>query len=349
MKMASCLAAKPSVGTPARRVSWRLSFGTGIVAGLAGTAFGLSALAVQAPAGSPALTTRRGTLNELRSILNAVPSCSEYLRRTPTLNSGALFFPAMRAAGIARAHFVIGADAVSPAPTRLRILRTIYFSNYDGSRSEVTDPRRLREIETSGLASSLRAMALQEAGASREAYDTAGVRYPTAGSPAARFTADFEVDADTWMPRLPGPYNSALGQFFPDMPGPATAEGAVARQDTMALLSAARSAALGQATLNRLLLLAATSARDSSGVISVLAGLGADPNQLVDSWLGGAPRLRTLTLAVHGSACNVAALLAAGADPNLEDESGHTALELALREGRGDIATLLRSAGAVPK
>jgi hypothetical protein len=48
-------------------------------------------------------------------------------------------------------------------------------------------------------------------------------------------------------------------------------------------------------------------------------------------------------------ACNVAALLAAGADPNLEDASGHTALELALQEGKRDIATLLRAAGAVPR
>jgi hypothetical protein len=254
----------------------------------------------------------------------------------------------MHAQGIARALFTVGADAVSPQLRGLRVLHVIYFGDYDGSDSEITDPRHLHAIEETGLAAALSAEALDEARQVHEAKDAAGVRYPTAGIPAAPYTADVEVDADDWLPQLPGPYGGPR-LFFPHAPGPATAEGAVARQDLNALPGALDGAGLDPEALNRLLVLAASSDRNSSSIIRTLVVHGADPNQLVSSWswAPGAPKELPLTTAVMGSACNVAALLSAGADPNMRDGRGQSALELALKNQRDDIATLLRAAGAV--
>ena len=149
------------------------------------------------------------------------------------------------------------------------------------------------------------------------------------------------------MPALAGPYNDPLGEFFPRTPGPRTPEGAVARQDVAALRAAILDKPLGKTTLNRLLLLASGSVRNMGGVIRALTQLGADPNQMVPLWFGKAQKMLSLNLAVQGSACNVAALLAAGANPNLRDGLGDSALELALAHGRDDVASILRAGGAV--
>jgi hypothetical protein len=306
-----------------------------------------SVLTAQAPTSVPTLITQPATLGEIRSVLDKIPGCSEYLHHSPVPGDSAVFDPAMRTEGIASVHFVVGADAVSPRPLGLRILRVAYFSVYDDPSSRIIDSHHLGRIEASGLAAALRAKALGISRNLKGAFDTAGMRFPTAGEPEAKFTADIEIDADAWMPALLGPYNSPLGEFFPRTPGPATAEGAVARQDAEALRTAVRAGELGQATLNRLLLLAAGSARNSSEVIRLLVHRGADPNQLVTRWYAGTQKDLPLTAAVYGSACNVVALLSVGSNPNLRNGEGRSPLDIAVENQRSDVAALLRAAGAV--
>ncbi len=320
----------------------------GMLYGMLLGALSPSGLAAQAPQLGDALAARPATLGEIRSVLDKIPSCSEYLRQPPVEGAGATFVPAMRAEGIARAHFVIGADSLFPKPLGLRILHVIYFSDYDGPSSQITDRRRLSSIESTPLAAALRTRALGLAHNFPAAFDTAEMRSPTNEREEAKFTADEEIDADSWMRSLDGPYNDPLAAFYPRMAGPGTPEGAVARQDTEALSTATMNASLGEVTLNRLLLLASSSVRNMTGVIQILRELGADPNQVVTIWFGRGQKMLPLTLAVHGSACNVAALLAVGANPNLRDGLGHSALEIALEQGRDDIARILRAGGAVP-
>lgn len=158
----------------------------GILCGILLGALGKPTLAAQVPQPRLVLAARPATLSEVRSVLDKMPRCSEYLRQSPAEGDGATLIPSMRAEGIARAHFVIGADSLSPKLVGLRIMHVIYFSDYDGPSSQISDPLRLSRIESTALAAALRARAIGLARNLRAAFDTAAMRFPTTGRPEAR-------------------------------------------------------------------------------------------------------------------------------------------------------------------
>ena len=70
-------------------------------------------------------------------------------------------------------------------------------------------------------------------------------------------------------------------------------------------------------------------------IVDLLLDSGADPNQALGSWTP------LMDAAMQGDSAMVELLLQRGANPNLRDENGHTAAEVARRAGHPDVAARL--------
>jgi len=77
--------------------------------------------------------------------------------------------------------------------------------------------------------------------------------------------------------------------------------------------------------------------------LAALLAAGANPNAAAEN--GDTPLMRA---AMANSPAGVRLLLDAGADVNAIQNDGHTALIWAIREGHADVATMLQEAGATP-
>src|SRR5260370_40729507 len=57
----------------------------------------------------------------------------------------------MRQQGVKRAEFSVYSRWHSGKPENLKVVRRVYFSQYDAAYSQITDAGRLEQIEKSGL------------------------------------------------------------------------------------------------------------------------------------------------------------------------------------------------------
>lgn len=224
----------------------------------------------------------------------------------------------MRALGVRRAKIEVRGTWRHGALRDPAVVKRLYFRCYECPFAQMTDLRRLVEIDRSPLRAALDAAAL---GRTRAATP------PNAMDHSPRIEGKLVQVWETFfdIPRAPGAglVTPAENGVWPvDRKAWAEAQAAVDDDDALGLMCMIRNRALTNSQLQDLLCEAARSFyRNRVAEIELLVSWGANPNM--------PDRNGDLPLVGASNPLNVAALLLLGAEPNAKDGLGRSALDIA--------------------
>jgi hypothetical protein len=263
----------------------------------------------------------------IRQIIQSIPPNSPLRHR---LEGGAHgsgirqpWMDAMRREGVKRA-FVRTEFPLRGRRTAddVKVVRTLYFSEYDNDCSQIGDPGLLGRFHASGLEEDIRTAAVQRAVQGH-------VQVVDGPVTATRGAGSFEFMDDEWLPSFSFVSPASDRPLSPFLQAVSLGDMTYAKE----LLHRGLDPGTRNAGMWRAL------AGDQSCVVTVLLAAGVSPNlrdQDGVALLMAAARLRALRSAE--------ALLEAGADPNATANFGKTALSFA--SGDEEMVRLLRRHGA---
>lgn len=232
----------------------------------------------------------------------------------------------MREVGVRRALLEVHAVLHGKRPRDIRVVRRLYFHDFDGPNSQVLDEVALKAIEASGLPAELDSIARTQVLAAPIFKGPAG----HFGS-GKRVSSFVEFFANAWLPQ-------EKPLLFPSSWSTAPLVGTVTNADASGTEALLRSGRFSKRELDRALFDAVLSRYDNSAVIKLLLGAGADVNAHTSD--GTTPLMNAVP-----HPCNLRALLDGGADLNARDKWGRTALQLAREVKEGTAIRLLEEAG----
>jgi hypothetical protein len=214
---------------------------------------------------------------------------------------------------LAEAHMSSNND-----PSDIQVVRIVYFRNYEPDCSQVLDDESLKRIRASGLEKKLMEVVRLRAVSART-----NVFEP---SSAKSFVAYVELFSDEWLPASP-PVVQGLTEWK-------TLEHDAILGDELGVSQHLAGSKLDPERLDTALFAAAQS--DNSCTIKPLVDHGANVNARTRD--GATP---LMTAAGSGKGRNVRVLLELGADAEVKDSYGRTALYLARRGQFPEVARVL--------
>ena len=216
------------------------------------------------------------------------------------------YMDSMKRLVVKRAHFEVEGSWQHGQPKNLQIALRMYFDNYDGPHTRITDAQRLGEIRKSGLQDELDRVAIQRAEQARPFV----VDGPLPFKNGDRVYAGVELYDDPWLWEPPA---LLFGSRLPALEWRATVG------DTLGVAELLSHQSLTSEELNHALWSAVQSERDNTEVIDQLLRAGADVN---------APRgSETPLMMALGYPVHVAFLLKAGARVDDRDDNRRTAIQ----------------------
>lgn len=234
-----------------------------------------------------------------------------------------LWMDGMRREGVKRA--LVRTEFVwRGKPTEVRLSRIVYFSKYDTSCAQISDPQPLSQIRTSGLEEELGKVAVQRT--LKAHWLLIHMRHRTKHG-----VGTIELLDDEWLPRLPDTLAPT-----PKTP-PSRFQEAIDMGDMAEVTSLLQ---VGVSSQERDGALGAALANSDPCMTRAFLSAGANPN------LRDRDGFTLLMIAVrYKSFQNVKTLLAAGADVNARANNGQTALSIARQEHDEQIVDLLTQSG----
>jgi hypothetical protein len=246
-------------------------------------------------------------------LLKQLPECSD-LRAEVGHGSGIdqSYMALMRKNHVARAVFEVEAVLRTNKLEQIRVIHRLYFRQFDGPDSQISDEVSLKEIETDGLSAILEELAGKR-------ILTAPVLHPVDSywSSTKNLSTFVEFLASPWLREQPvvlsrSAKSSALTK-------------AILHGDAVTTLNLVNHNKLSKDELNKELIYAVQSRYDNTSVINILLSAGADVN--AKAAYGTTP----LMLSVDHP-CNIRPLLKARADLDAKNKWGRTALQIARQE-----------------
>jgi hypothetical protein len=250
---------------------------------------------------------------QVEQLINTLPECS--VLRTELENGrhgdGVLrsYMARMQGLGVERARLELQAVIRKNRPANIQVVRRLYYRKFDAPNSQIMDEGELKLIET-GIQGDLDDTARERASRAHIVRGP-GLHFKQ----PKRLTSYIEFLANQWLLEQEVywfPSGRTVSPFTP----------AVTQSDAAQTLVLLKSHAFTTEQINRALLYAALSRYDNSAVIALLIHAGADPNTRFSD------ATTPLMIAIDHP-CNLRPLLDGGADPNLRDKWGKTALDSA--------------------
>jgi hypothetical protein len=268
-------------------------------------------------------------LQPAQQILNELPPCSilraEFNRGVRGNGVDQPYMAKMRQAGVERALLEVHVALGRNDRRQMEIVRRLYFGQLDGPHSQKSDAATLEKIEASGLARELEGIAR------RRVLAAPLVRGHSKDGADNRFSSFVEFFSNPWL------QEQKVALFRSGQPAPLTVP--VVHEDALATEALLKSHTFREDELDKALLDAALSRYDNSAVIKLLLGAGADVNARTSA--GTTPLMNAVP-----HSCNLQPLLDGGADLNVIDKWGRTALQLARESKQTYAIGLLERAGA---
>jgi hypothetical protein len=262
--------------------------------------------------------------------MNELPACSvlrEQLEHgTYGDGSSKPHMEQMSDQGVKRAFFEVGSTWRNGKATDIHIVHRLYFDQYDGPNSQITDPVKLARIEESGLDADLDGIARERV-----------MHAPYFGGVDSRMNPDgkrmysyVEFFANPWIAE-PRVVVSPWGKSPPALIHSAMTG------DLITVESQLKNTRVSRPELNRALFEAVGNLYDNAAVIKTLIDAGANVN------VHGPDGFTPLMSAV-ARPCNLRPLLNSGADVHARDKWGRDALQLAREVKQPISARLLEEA-----
>lgn len=265
-----------------------------------------------------------------------LPACSNLVSQlAPTArrdNISKPYMEQMTRAGIRRLMFEVESVWHDGGAHELRITRRLYFSAYDDPNSLITDPQRLNELKSGEMRAVLDKAVLEQAASAVPLHGIDSEHWNLKNGQLGYCRVElFDVPRFTGVhPRILPLAKDASSRL----------NRAATSGDEMELKQILESSGVPtRDALNEALIAAAGSRYNNSSIIDLLLSHGADIN--VHGKSGVTPLINAVA-----SPCNLATLLAKGANINERDRWGHTALELAKDGGRAQSERLLEQASS---
>ena len=275
---------------------------------------------------TPARQSRAETVSAERNAIDSLPPCSALhdARERVEGKPAEPYMEAMQGQSVQRAFLELHSTRSHSGPTDIRVVLHLYFSQFDGPGSLVTDETTRKKIRDSGLEATLDDLAKARV-SHAPVFARHGLRRRDHNlySYVEFFaTPEFVPQRTVLSPIGASPQEMPHAAYVGDVAGLSRMlEGR--RYDTN--------------QLNMAMLIAAQSRYDNGAVISLLIKAGADVNARGDQ--GTTPLMVSVT-----SPCNLKALLERGARITDQDNDGKTAEAIARKEGLSRSVQLLEEA-----
>jgi hypothetical protein len=231
----------------------------------------------------------------------------------------------MRQLGVQRVLLELKAEVRDNRAKGIEVVRRLYFRQFDGANSQISDEATLNAIEASGLPVELDGLALKRVQAA-----------PVVKGEALRF-ADNQLSSFAEFLANPWLSEEKVFLFRSGRPKPLT--GAVVHGDAVRTQALLESHKFAKKELNRALFDASLSRYDNSTVIRLLLNAGAEVNARTPD--GVIPLMNAVA-----HPCNLHSLLDGGADLNARDKWGRNALQIARETKEPAAIRLLEEASA---
>lgn len=268
----------------------------------------------------------------IKEILNQLPPCSVLREDLEQHKSGEgieqPYMQKMRQQGVKRALLDVDSVLHKGKPTDLQVVRRLYFRQYDGRDSAITDETSLKAIETSGLQAMLDEIAFSRVSAA-PILRAVDVWHLPLGKQKSSFVEFF---SEPWL----APEHVLLYQSHRSR---VLLADTVIVGDVLGTQKLLGSRRFKKEELDRALFDAVLSRYDNSTVIRLLLDAGADVNARAHD---GSTPLRSAV----GRPCNLRPLLDRGADPGARDRWGATALDIARVQKLNSAIHVLEEAAA---
>lgn len=267
---------------------------------------------------------------ESQQLFGELPTCSILRENLDTQHGDGVdqpYMAAMRAQGLKRALIQVQAAYEKGKAEDIRVVRRLYFSQFDGPNSQISDKATLDAIAESGLQAELDKIVLGKIATAKIAG-----RVDPQLFPFHRVSTVAQIYASAWLPQN-DPMLSPSGRTTPLLE-------AVVLGDSSGTQEVLRSHRFTRKELDRAMLDAALSQFDNTASIGVLLQAGANVN-------ARAPDGTTPLMIAISRPCNLKPLLDGGADLNARDKWGRTALQRARETKTTSAIKLLEQAGAV--
>lgn len=270
----------------------------------------------------------------VQQLINELPSCSILHENSERGHYGngidQPYMVGMRQQGVQRAVLELHAVFHGNRAENIRVGRRLYFRQFDGPNSQISDEATLKAIEASGLEADLDATAVNRVS-----------KAPLFRGPDPQFFPSkhvgsiVELFANAWLPEK----NAVWFRTGPT-PRPSkkpTLASFVSSQDAAGTQALLKSQEFSKDQLDRALFEAVLSSYDNTAVIKLLLNAGADVNAR------GPDGITPLMNAV-AHPCNLRPLLDGGADLNARDKWGRNALQIARETKQVTASRLLEEA-----
>jgi hypothetical protein len=271
-------------------------------------------------------------MSEAKRLQEKLPKCSVLYEELKHDKFGTgteeTYMEAMRNQGVARAVVVVSAERNPDDHVKNpKVVRTLYYREFDAADAQVTDTATLSRIRESRLEQALTAVAIERL---RSAPFFAGRE----GSKRSykHWTSNVELFSSAWLPE-PSTILVPSREHALSSPTPDVLDDVI---QTRALLSSHN---FNKSELNRALFDAVLSRYDNAAVIKLLLDAGADVNAVDRD--GITPLMNAVD-----HQCNLRALLEHGAEVHARDKWGVTALKRAESRKQNESERLLKEAGA---